>query len=261
MPTSRNSSLIPAARNLVFGFALVLPVGALAQDTPDCPEPPCNASARAEALDLFERGVALYGEGNFQAAAELMEEAYELHPEPILLYNLGRAYGDLGEHQKAINAYRSFLEQEPEAEDREVIEQRIESFERELERRREEERLREEAERNASVPEEASPSVAPWVIAGTGLVTVGVGAVLGVMSGSARSSAEEAGSHESAAEDLRRAEDFATVANVSLAVGGAVALLGIVWGVVDVMGTGSTESEEGVALRIGPASLSMEGRF
>src|SRR5262245_65949903 len=95
--------------------SLVLPVGALLL-VGICTAPrlataqPKGASAKgakdekAEALELFNQSADLYRQGKFDEAARLLERAYEMHPEPVLLYNLGRAYEGLGENEKAIDA-------------------------------------------------------------------------------------------------------------------------------------------------------------
>src|SRR4051794_1613167 len=57
----------------------------------------------------FEDGVALYRAGRFQEAIEHFQKAYELKPEPVLLYNVARAYEGLGELKRALEGYRAYL--------------------------------------------------------------------------------------------------------------------------------------------------------
>src|SRR5262245_66585058 len=90
--------------------------------------------AKAEALELFNQSADLYQQGKFDEAARLLERAYEIQPEPVLLYNLGRAYEGLGENQKAVEAYEHYLKDEPKAKDRGAVEHRIETLKAQIER-------------------------------------------------------------------------------------------------------------------------------
>lgn len=211
-----------------------------------------KAEARAE--KLFAESAELYREGKFAEAAQRLEEAHAISPEPVLLYNLARAYEGMGETDRALSAYRRYLEADPATRDRRSIETRIATLERQLEERRAlEEKTRAAAEardggKPAAQPARA-PSPVPWIVAGVGALGVGAGAVLGVMSDGKRDDAEDpaaAPNGQAAAELVGDAETLATGANIAFIAGGAVLVGGVVWGVIDVMGS-SGEAQAGRA--------------
>jgi hypothetical protein len=63
------------------------------------------AAARAH----YARGTRAYNLGKYLEAAREFELAYQAKDAPELLYNLGQAYREAGEHARAITVYRSFL--------------------------------------------------------------------------------------------------------------------------------------------------------
>src|SRR5262245_55119117 len=66
-----------------------------------------SASSQAtKARELFKKSEESYRAGRFQEAVDLLTEAYQLDPNPVLLYNLARAYEGLGDTPKAIESYR-----------------------------------------------------------------------------------------------------------------------------------------------------------
>src|SRR3954464_13534377 len=74
---------------------------------------PSSTKANAEAADLFHRSARAYREGRFQDAIDLLLRARELKAEPVLLYDLGRAYEALGNPRAAADAYTQFLKEDP----------------------------------------------------------------------------------------------------------------------------------------------------
>src|SRR5438132_8438537 len=80
---------------------------------------------KARALALFADSDKAYKAGEFERAGELLRAAYDLYPEPILLYNLGRALESTNDHPGAIDAYERYLKASPEAKDRGAVERRI----------------------------------------------------------------------------------------------------------------------------------------
>ena len=87
---------------------------------------------KARALELFKQSKDKYRSGDFQAAANLLEEGYELHDEPVLLYNLARAYEGLGELERAAAAYEQYLVAEPDTKDRGAIEQKVSNIRKQV---------------------------------------------------------------------------------------------------------------------------------
>lgn len=70
-----------------------------------------DATARAKAC--FERGSARYQRGDYEAAAREFEAGYALAPRPLFLVNLGQAYRQLGQLERARDVYRRFLASAP----------------------------------------------------------------------------------------------------------------------------------------------------
>src|SRR5689334_14972253 len=93
---------------------------------------------RDRAIALFEESQTAYNAGELERAVALLREAHDLFPEPILLYNLGRALEGLGQMAEAADAYEQYLEQATDVDDRAAIERRVETLRRNAEPREEE---------------------------------------------------------------------------------------------------------------------------
>jgi len=73
---------------------------------------PATASAQ-EARELFLQGQAAYETGDYDTAVSNWERAYEMDPRPLLQYNLAQAYERLGHLDRAVAAYRIYVENTP----------------------------------------------------------------------------------------------------------------------------------------------------
>jgi tetratricopeptide (TPR) repeat protein len=105
------------------GRALVLWIvgvagNAAAQPAPTPPAPPAAAAPQAttaatgtpeEARALFERGSTLYALGRYGEAAPLFERAFEIKPDPALLYNAAQAYRFMGNKTRALTLYQNYF--------------------------------------------------------------------------------------------------------------------------------------------------------
>lgn len=209
-----------------------------------------SRESRERALDLFQASVEHYEEGRYGVAAELLREAYELHPEPLLLYNLGRALDGMGDAEGAVQAYHNYLEAAPGADDRALVEERITILTAQI-----------EAERPP--PEEPDPGgyrgagPYPWLVASTGAVALGTGAVLWRVAQSRHEDAMQDPVHESAAQRADRAQNLATAANVLLITGGTLLAAGLAWISVDVFLVDHPDA----TVSIGPAGVTIRGHF
>jgi tetratricopeptide (TPR) repeat protein len=239
--------------------------------------PAAAQTPQARAADLFNKGAEAYRRGEFQQAVTLMQEAYSLDPQPVLLYNLARAHEGLGSIDAAIDTFTRYLEADPKAPDRGAIEQRIGTLKRQrderraLEKQRDAERTRadeEKAERERKQgqrPDDARQrSVLPYVVAGTGVAGLASGVIFGLMANSKHSSAtSRSTSQQSAIDQQDTAKSFATVSTVSFIVGGVLVAAGVTWWVID----GKNASKQGTgaapALRVGlaPGFLMLEQGF
>lgn len=66
-------------------------------------------SAKERATELLVEGVELYQNGDRVGAVKKFEDAYEVFPSPKILYNLGRAYRDVGRNAEAHRSLSRFL--------------------------------------------------------------------------------------------------------------------------------------------------------
>ncbi len=205
----------------------------------------CSASARAEtdaqrrALELFDQSEAAYQRGQFDEAARLLREAYAMQKEPVLLYNLARAYEGLGDQASAAKAYEDFLTAQPDAKDKGAIQQRITTLRRQIAER--------EAEKRRAAqkpPTEKRPSAAPWIVAGFGVAGLGTGVAFTLLSNAKHDQGVKEPVQTIAARDQDSAKTEATVATVAYVGGGALMAVGIVWGVLDVHAAGSVAHVE-----------------
>jgi outer membrane receptor for ferrienterochelin and colicin len=102
------------AAGLLFGIVLLNPGAA-------------RADERTEARGHFKRGMAAIADGRYDAGIEELKSAYEILPHPNVLYNIARAYVDMGDLDNAIVYYRKYLEGGPK--DRDEVAQIIASLE------------------------------------------------------------------------------------------------------------------------------------
>ena len=97
-----------------------------------------DPSKEREAKIHFEAGKSYYNHGRFEDALKEFKTAYELSPNPLLLYNIGLCYRELGKWKEAIDAFERYLKEYPEAPDREIVLKRIEQMKKFIEEEREE---------------------------------------------------------------------------------------------------------------------------
>ncbi|HVY47863.1 MAG TPA: tetratricopeptide repeat protein, partial [Minicystis sp.] len=216
-------------------------VAAVATSSPSRALADGEAPPRARALALFERSDAAFKAGRFADAADLLQQAYALQAEPILLYDLGRAEEAAGDLERAIDAYERYLRAAPDAKNREGIARRVATLraqlaERaELERRYREERRALEAEQararlRSFEDSRRAATLPPKIALGAGAVTLGVGVGLGLLAAARESSARAGDTTQvAAARELDDARRFAVAANVGLAAGAALVVGGAAW--------------------------------
>lgn len=73
-----------------------------------------DADARQRASHHFERGSELAQRADYEAAAIEFHRAYDMHPEPSVLFNLGQAYIASGQPLEAYDALAEFLKRSDE---------------------------------------------------------------------------------------------------------------------------------------------------
>ncbi len=68
------------------------------------------ADARDDARRAFKLGMALVAGGQHAEGVKHLETAYRLLPHPSVLYNIGLAYADAGNYDKAVEAFEAYLD-------------------------------------------------------------------------------------------------------------------------------------------------------
>ena len=223
---------------LRFSWLLPLLFAAAAHAEPD---------RRTQALQLFEQSDKAYKAGKFEQSAVLLRKAYGIYPEPILLYNLGRALEGLGDAKGAVEEYEHYLRVAKQVDDRGAIERRIATLKAHLEKEQEADHAPPPPPPPPLPPPTPPPPapvvpVAPvveeeldvpatvgWVAVGTGGALVVTGALFGWRASANHDDAVNEPKQTIAADLQSTAQHDATIANVLIIVGGAVAIGGGVY--------------------------------
>jgi tetratricopeptide (TPR) repeat protein len=263
--------ILPMPR-LPYVFALAVALAGLTGSV-------AHADDKSKALALFEKSDKAYKAGKFEDAVKLLEQAYALYPEPILLYNLGRAQEGIGDVPGAIASYEKYLKDATQITDRGAIERRIETLkaqeaqkDSEAKRLADEEARRKQAERDRQLAEEArlraqaeakanerSPlaTYGPWITIGTGTALLATGFVFGARASSTHDDAVASPVQRDAVELQHSAERSATIANVLFVVGGATLAGGIGWKIYQ----WRTDSTDGPQVTLAPSGVLVGGRW
>lgn len=120
-----------------------------------------DAAERDQQAQLhFRAGRARYDEGRFREAAREFEAALALSGRAVLYYNLFLAYRDDGNFAEAIRTLSAYLEQVPDAPDRERLQSRLDSMRRVAERQAEQEAEAQRAAEEAAAAEREAEEAA-----------------------------------------------------------------------------------------------------
>ena len=104
-------------------FVVTAPLLATAQERSLSP------AQETRLVELIESGKAAYDRGDFAQAREEFGQAYDLYPHPDLLYRIALCHERLGEDRLAVEFYRRFLAEAPDAPERARVEKTIEVIE------------------------------------------------------------------------------------------------------------------------------------
>jgi tetratricopeptide (TPR) repeat protein len=88
-----------------------------------------DAERTARAKAHFERGKAHFNLGEYDDAVREFEAGYREKPQPLFLYNIGNAARRAGQHRKALEVFKRYLDEKPDAVERAEVEQRIAELE------------------------------------------------------------------------------------------------------------------------------------
>jgi tetratricopeptide (TPR) repeat protein len=83
----------------------------------------------------FSKGDKLFALGRFDEALGHYEKAYEAKPLAGFLFNIAQCHRNLGHIDEAIFSYRKYLTEQPDADNRDEVEQQIADLEEERDRR------------------------------------------------------------------------------------------------------------------------------
>jgi hypothetical protein len=91
-----------------------------------------HAQDAQKARDLFSQGNTYFDLGQFDKAIDAWQKGYQLHNDPGFLYNIAQAYRTEGDAQKAIFFYKRYLSNAPKAHNRAEVDQKIEALQKQL---------------------------------------------------------------------------------------------------------------------------------
>lgn len=235
---------------------------------------PAADGADEDPMQKFEDAEALYEDGDYDGAIRLLRELIREHADPVLYYNLGRAYEGAGELESAIDSYERYLDQTEDAPDAEAVRQRVAKLQQQAQAQEErsEESTAEPPTPVAQPSDEPVDAVhrrreprvyLPWTLLGVGAAGLVAGTVLGVLSSRNEARAEDAERQVDAHDALQDARRQALGANISFAIGGVVALSALTWGIAATVRAGG-RSDRAAGLpsrRVSPDGAGLRIRF
>jgi len=116
------------SRNHVAAILVAFTVGLL------CLPSPARAAddATEQARQHYQKGKQHFDLGKWDEAIAEFEEAYRLHNDPTLLFNLAQAHRRKGDLQRALDLYKNYIIENPESPKRDEIARRIQTLEKEI---------------------------------------------------------------------------------------------------------------------------------
>jgi tetratricopeptide (TPR) repeat protein len=93
---------------------------------------PAQAQDAEKARQLFQQGSKYYDLGQFDKAIEAWQQGYDQKPDPGFLYNIAQAYRQKQDATKAIFFYKGYLRNSPKAHNRAEVDQKIATLQKQL---------------------------------------------------------------------------------------------------------------------------------
>lgn len=217
-----------------------------------------------EARGLFLAGSAALDHGHFDEALDYFQRAYQLSGRPGLLFNIGHTAQRLRRDELALQSFEQYLQEVPDAENRDAVEARIRLLRDAIADR---ERQAEPTETPASPPapqqppDEEGPGAGPFVVMGIGGAAAITGVVLLALASSAASNvdgAPEGTPWTDVSGDYDSAGTLGVAGGIALGVGAAAVAAGLGWLIAGGSGEPGTRD---AALRLGPTGIDLRGTF
>lgn len=233
-----------------------------------------EAADKARGKAVWREGVKDYDLGDFDAAIKKFEAAYQIFPNPDILFNLGQAHRKTKTYERAIHYFRTFLRYKPNAPNRDVVEQLIAELDGLIAAQKASNERPPDTVHTPppppAAPSPAAPAPAPaqpaetprWyqdtlglTLAGAGLVALGVGTGFLIHS-SGLSSDADGTRDEQTAQDLHdSAKTFQLAGGITVVAGAALLTGGIVKMVLH------SRSDSGVQVSLGVSGIGISGKF
>lgn len=188
----------------------------------------------------------LYRNGDVDGAIERLLQARELFEQPTIVFNLARAYEARGDLELATATFADYLRLAPEAVDRGAVQARLDALESQIAEQREAERDRDEARRAEQRARQAEAAEAaradaigqrlrpgPWILGAIAVAGLGTATAFAILARGEVRDVDPVASNEEAQQQLHQARQYALGANVAYAIGGAIALGSLIWGIVN----------------------------
>jgi tetratricopeptide (TPR) repeat protein len=86
-------------------------------------------AATKAAKKHYDKGEKLFNLGRYDAALDEYQKAFDAKPVPAFLFNIGQCYRNLGDFEQAVFSFKRFLKLEPDAPNRERVENLIDDLE------------------------------------------------------------------------------------------------------------------------------------
>jgi tetratricopeptide (TPR) repeat protein len=94
-----------------------------------------EAEAKDRARSLFQQGVTAYRAGKFYEAVQIFLQTQRIYPDTQLLFNVARAYENLGNASAALRYYRDYLRQADRPSDGNEVREHVQQLEQQLSQR------------------------------------------------------------------------------------------------------------------------------
>jgi tetratricopeptide (TPR) repeat protein len=215
--------------------------------------PNTGSPAQKQADALFEKGQASYQSGKYQDAIAQFKEAYALVHDPVYLFNIAQSYRKVADCTSADEYYRRYLQEAPNAENKQKVKQWLEELRPCVEERQHDQeaarKSQEEAERlrrERELAQQQGAVVGPTetrvdrglplriggiALAGVGAVGLGIGVGYGIKGSNIRADIDEQCSRGCQWDDpaIQARHEDGNTANTRAAIGyigGGIAVLG-----------------------------------